>query len=361
MGMDRRFPGRWPGGFRSGRLFQILAVFALIASALTLGACGVTDDPMSTIGQEGRANDRIWYVYNILWVGVVIVLVLVEGLLVYTLFRFRHRPKTAHGRPVPVHGNTTLEIAWTIIPAVILVAISVPTLQVLAELSDPPDDLPNMRVDVIGHQFFFEFQYIEDELQSTNTLHIPEDTIIDINLTSNDVIHSFWVPKLNGKTDNVPGRTNEMWIQADDPGIYQGQCAEFCGTGHALMKFQVEVHTQEDYDAWVQQQKDRAAGGGELAQRGQEVAQSNGCTGCHSVDGADAIGPTWLGLYESEVPLADGSTVVADDEYIIESIREPGAKVHEGYPNGVMPAFSPDQISDEDVGAIIAYIQTLTE
>ena len=106
------------------------------------------------------------------------------------------------------------------------------------------------------------------------------------------------------------------------------------------MKFQVEVHTQEDYDAWVQQQKIAPQVAGELAQRGRKCP-ANGCTGCHSVDGADAIGPTWLGLMNREVPLADGSTVVADDAYIIESIREPGAKVHEGFPNGVMPALQP--------------------
>jgi cytochrome c oxidase subunit 2 len=359
MGMDRCFPGQWPGGFRSGRLFRILAVFALVALAFTLSACGVTDDPQSTIAQEGRANERIWFVYNIIWVGVAVVFVLVEALLIYTIIRFRRRPKTAHGRPVPVHGNTTLEIAWTIIPAVVLVAIGIPTLQVLADLETTPDDQNSMQVEVTGHQFFFAFNYPEQELQTTNVLHIPEDTVIDIELRSDDVIHSFWVPKLNGKTDNVPGRTNTMWIEADNPGTYHGQCAEFCGTGHALMKFQVEVHTQADFDAWVQEQRDRAAGGGELAQRGAQIAQENGCTGCHSIDGTEAIGPTWQGLYGSEVTLADGSTVTADDAYITESIHDPGAKIHEGFQN-IMPATFADMPEDE-IEAIIAYIQTLAE
>jgi cytochrome c oxidase subunit II len=359
MGMDRCFPGRWPGGFRSGRLFRILAVFALIALAFTLSACGVTDDPQSTIAQEGRANERIWFVYNIIWVGVAVVFVLVESLLIYTIIRFRRRPKTAHGRPVPVHGNTTLEIAWTIIPAVVLVAIGIPTLQVLADLETTPDDQNSMQVNVTGHQFYFAFDYPEQELQTTNVLHIPEDTVIDIELRSGDVIHSFWVPKLNGKTDNVPGRTNTMWIEADNPGTYHGQCAEFCGTGHALMKFQVEVHTQADFDAWVQQQRDRAAGGGELAQRGAQIAQENGCTGCHSIDGTAAIGPTWQGLYGHEVTLADGSTVTADDAYITESIHDPSAKVAEGFQD-IMPKTFAD-MSEDDIAAIIAYIQTLAE
>ncbi|HEX5164349.1 MAG TPA: cytochrome c oxidase subunit II [Thermomicrobiales bacterium] len=357
--MDRRFPGRWPGGFRSGRLFRILAVVTLLLLAFTLSACSVTSDPQSTIARDGRANDRIWFVYDILWIGVAVVLILVEGLLIYTLIRFRRRPKTVHGRPVPVHGNTTLEIAWTIIPAVILVAISIPTLQVLADLSDPPDDQPQMQIDVIGHQFYFEFQYPEEGLQTTNTLHIPEDTIVDIDITSGDVIHSLWVPRLNGKTDAVPGRTNDMWIEADNPGTYHGQCAEFCGTGHALMRFTVEVHTKADYDAWVQQQKDRAAGGGELAQRGQQIAQENGCTGCHSIDGSAAVGPTWQGLFGHEVTLSDGSTVTADEAYITESIRDPSAKIVQGFPD-IMPKTFAD-MSQDDIDAIIAYIQTLTE
>jgi len=361
--MERRFPGRWPGGFRRGRLFRFLAVIVLTVMAFALSACAATDQPQSTMDRSGLANERIWFVYDILWIGVAVILVLVEGLLVYTIWRFRHRPKTVHGRPVPVHGNTTLEIAWTIIPAVILVAISIPTLQVLAELDDAPneDNLPTMPIEVIGHQFFFEFRYPNDELQTTNTLHIPEDTIVEIEMTSNDVIHSFWVPKLNGKTDNIPGRTNTMWLHANDPGTYYGQCAEFCGTGHALMRFTVQVHTQDDYAAWVQQQKDRAAGGGELAQRGQQLAQENGCTGCHSIDESDAIGPTWQGLYGHETTLADGSTITVDDAYLAESIRNPGAKVVEGFPNGVMPEFGSDQLSDEDVEAIVAFIATLAE
>jgi cytochrome c oxidase subunit 2 len=125
------------------------------------------------------------------------------------------------------------------------------------------------------------------------------------------------------------------------------------------MKFQVEVHTQEDFAAWVQEQKDRAAGGGEQAQRGQQLAQQNGCTGCHTIDGAAAAGPTWQGLYGSEVTLADGSTVTADDAYITESIRDPGAKIHEGFANIMPTTFA--GMSDEDIAAIIAYIQTLAE
>jgi cytochrome c oxidase subunit 2 len=355
--MARRSPGHQPDGALRGRLARMLPVLGLLSLTLLLASC--TDDPQSTIPQGGPVNAKIWTVYNFLWIGAAVVFVLVEGLLVFTIFRFRHAPRTAHGRPVPVHGNTRLEIMWTIIPAIVLVVIAVPTLSIIADLANTPEDDNIVRVDVIGNQFFFAFEYPDFGVRTTNTLHIPEDTVIDINLQSNDVIHSFWVPHLAGKTDNVPGRTNTMWLEADDPGEYHGQCAEFCGIGHALMKFTVQVHTQAEFDSWVQEQQ--AGGGSEEARRGQQLADANGCTGCHTVDGSEGVGPTWQGLFGSEVTLADGSTVTADEAYITESIRNPSAKVAEGFPDGVMPTFDASRLSDEDIQAIIAYIETLVE
>lgn len=363
--MVRRLPGRQPDGSRRSRLTRAISVAGLIVVALTLSACG--GGPLSTIPQDGAPNERIWDVYWFLWIGAAIVFVLVEGLLVYTIFRFRRAPQTAHGRPVPVHGNTKLEILWTIIPAIVLVFIAVPTLQIIAELATPPerDGEEPLEVIVTARQFFFQFEYPELDIQTANTMYIPVGRVIDLKLRSGDVIHSFWVPRLAGKMDTIPGRTNEMWLTAEQPGTYAGECAEFCGVGHALMRFDVEAQTPEDFDAWVQEQLNPSTGGGEgedgdLAARGQQLAQANGCVGCHSVDGAQSAGPTWQGLFGSEIPLASGETVTADEEYITNSIRNPGDQIHEGFSN-IMPAFGPDQLSDEDVQAIIAYMQTLSE
>ncbi|HAX24427.1 MAG TPA: cytochrome c oxidase subunit II [Thermomicrobiales bacterium] len=349
--MVRRLQGRRPGGGHRGYLSRTLLIITLTLLTLAITACGSA--PQSTLIRKGEAADRIWDVYGLIWIGAAIVFVLVEGLLVYTIIRFRRAPRTAHGRPVPVHGNTKLEIIWTIIPAVVLVFIAIPTLQIIADLAEPPTDQgAPLKVDVIGHQFYFEFSYPELGVKTTNAMHIPTGTIVDISLQSNDVIHSFWVPQLAGKTDLIPGRTNRMWLEAAEAGTYHGQCAEFCGLGHALMRFTVEAQTQADFDAWVNEQKNPTAGGG-----GQQLAQSLGCTGCHSVDGTASVGPTWKGLYDHSVKLSDGSSVTADDAYIKESILQPNAQVVGGF-QPIMPSFE-GRVTDADIQELIAYIKSL--
>jgi cytochrome c oxidase subunit 2 len=350
--MARRLPGMLPDGYRSGRLPRLAAVLGLLLMTVVFASCGVADDPQSTIAQGGEANERIWFVYNILWVLSAIVFVLVEGMLIYAIWRFRHRPRMAHGRPVPVHGNTRLEIIWTIIPAIIIAGIGIPTLQVLAELSDSPDEDSNVAIEAIAHQFFFEFRYPEG-VNSSNVLHIPEDTYIDVSLHSNDVIHSFWVPKLNGKTDMIPGRVNEMWLRADDPGTYAGQCAEFCGVGHALMKFQVEVHTQEDYEAWIQEQLNPSTAEGDPA-TGEQLVVNGACAACHAIEGTSAqgaVGPALDGI--ASRPQIAG--VVENNE---ENLRAWISNAPALKPGTAMP---PMNLSEADLNHVVAYLQTLTE
>lgn len=323
----------------------------LLAMAGLLSACGVTDDPQSTIRQAGEHNARIWSVYNWLWIGAAIVFVLVEALLVYTLIRYRRAPKTAHGRPVPVHGNTTLEVMWTIIPALVLVLISVPTLQVIADLSSTPENMGEpLRVDVIGHQFFFEFRYPELGVRSTNTMYIPEDRPIDINLQSADVIHSFWVPVLAGKTDNIPGRTNHMWLSADEPGEYSGQCAEFCGTGHALMRFKVVAQTEADFNDWVQNQLNPSATGDPAV--GEQLVTAGACAGCHAIDGTSAGGAVGPNLTKFGAQEQIAGVVENTPENLSAWLHDPAAVK----PGTAMPKLP---LSDADIMHIVAYLETL--
>lgn len=354
--MARRLPGSSLDGFRPGRLprlHRILFMLLLVVLALGLSACGAGDDvPLSTIPQEGEANERIWFVYNFLWIGAAIVFVLVEGGLVYILWRYRHKPRMAHGRPVPIHGNTTLEIVWTVIPAVVIALIGIPTLQVLFELSDSPNEDSNIPIEVIGNQFYFEFRYPEG-VNSSNVLYIPEDTYIDLSLTSNDVIHSFWVPKLNGKTDNIPGRYNEMWIRADNPGTYAGQCAEFCGLGHALMKFEVEALTKEDYAAWIEEQLNPTTAEGDPA-AGEQLVVNGPCAACHLVEGTSAqgnVGPELTG-FGSRPQIAG---VVENNE---ENLRAWLANPPAVKPGTAMPALP---LSEVDINHLVAYLQSLTD
>ena len=190
--------------------------------------------------------------------------VLVGFVLIYTMIRYRHR----EGDPLPkqVHGNTRFELGWTIAPAILLIFLAVPTLQGIFELGRAPkkDDL---HIQVTAFRFGWRFEYTDapyvkadgKPLDVSTELHVPVGKEVGILLHSEDVIHSFWVPKLAGKTDDIPGRANQMWFKADEPGTYSGQCAELCGIGHAGMRFKVIAQTPGDFHAWVQQQM--AAGG----------------------------------------------------------------------------------------------------
>jgi cytochrome c oxidase subunit 2 len=327
-----------------------LAGAALAAVVLlVLSACG-TDHPQTTIAQDGEANRRIWDVYYILWIGAAVVFVLVEGLLVFAIIRGRRRPRTVHGRPVPVHGNSTLEVVWTIIPAIVLVGIGIPTLQILADLHERPDDPNTIHVEVIARQFAFEFRYPELGIQSFGEMHIPTQTMIDLDLKSDDVIHSFWVPRLAGKTDHIPGRTNEMWLTADKPGEYAGQCAEFCGLGHAQMRFKVVAHDQADYDAWVQEKLNPQAGGDPEA--GRALFMSVGCAGCHTIDGTEAKGTVGPNLTH----IASQDTIAGVLENTPENLHAWIDNPQAHKPGTLMPDLG---LSPPDIDNIVAYLETL--
>jgi cytochrome c oxidase subunit 2 len=176
-------------------------------------------------------------------------------------------------------------------------------------------------------------------------------------MESADVIHSFWVPEFRLKQDVVPGRVTEYRVTPILEGSYKVRCAELCGTSHAYMENNVVVDSQSVYDEWVVEQIKIAEESKTPEGQGKILATKNGCVGCHSADGSPLTGPTWFGLYGEEVPLADGSTVVADDAYITESILDPNAKIVEGFPSpSVMP---PYVLTDEEIANLIAYIKTL--
>ena len=207
---------------------------------LLLAAC-YPDNPQSTFGVSGPvAQSQLNLLYWILGAAL-FVFVVVGAILMYITIRYRRR--AGDGDPEQIHGNTPLEIGWTIAPSLVLVVIAVPTVLTVFDNLNSPD--PNaMTVDVVGHQWWFEFKYPHPDGESTvvtaNELHIPVGEVVNINLDSKDVLHSFWIPKIAGKVDLVPGNKNFMWIQADEAGEYLGQCAEFCGEAHALMRFRVD-------------------------------------------------------------------------------------------------------------------------
>jgi len=212
-----------------------------------------------------------------------------------------------------------------------------------------------MVVRVTAGQWFWKFQYQDSGITST-TLFLPVGRQVDLQMTSLDVIHSFWVPEFRVKQDIVPGQTNELRITPIEIGAYRVRCAELCGTRHAYMEAPVYVVSQQDFDAWVGQQAATVLVDPVL--RGQQLVQQNGCLNCHSVSGAAGIGPTWSHLYESEVTLSDGSEVPADTDYLRTSIISPNLQVLQGFYPNVMPNFA-DVLDQTEVEDIIAYIQSL--
>src|SRR5690242_1657968 len=176
------------------------------------------------------------------------VFVLVEGALIYAIFRFRGKPDDPE--PRQVHGNTTIEIIWTVIPALILAAIAVPTVRGIFETNaTPTGDV--LKVEVVGHQWWWEFRYPELNLTTANEVHIPVGQTVSFHMSTADVVHSFWPPRFAGKRDVFPNRETRMWFKAEQAGEYPGQCAEFCGIEHGRMAFRVRAQTPEEFQAWV--------------------------------------------------------------------------------------------------------------
>ncbi len=259
------------------------------APALLLAGC-FQDVRQSTVFPESDTTRVVQDVYRLVtWIDTVI-FIFVFVLLAWVVIRYRERKGQALSIPKQVHGSTGLEIAWTIIPALILVFIAVPTWEAIFRNANPPPT-NTMTIRSIGHQWWWEFNYNELGLITANELHIPLGKSIVIDTQSKDVIHSFWVPKLVGKQDAIPGKTNVMWFTPEKTGIYYGQCAEFCGTSHANMRFRVIVDTQADFDAWVARTKQPQKAETAEAKDGEGLFAAKGCIACHTITGRpDAVG-----------------------------------------------------------------------
>ncbi len=257
----------------------------LLLLALILAACGASG-PQTSLDPAGPIADNI----NDLWLLVfrvgVAVFVIVEGVLVYAIWRFRER-KDDDRRPKQVHGNTALEITWTIVPAVLLAALTIPMLQGLFEMRQVPTGNV-LHINVTGHQWWWEFEYVNETapdgrtIVTANELHIPNGRDVYLTMTSADVIHSFWLPALNGKRDVVPGRITNLTLHAYEPTSedqpHLGQCAEFCGLAHADMRLKAFVHNAADYSSWVAEQLAPTTAVGEGWDTFSVI-----CTQCHQV------------------------------------------------------------------------------
>ena len=234
------------------------AVALTVALAVFLAACGQQNYPESIFHQRTDVNRDVDYLFKILIYAGTAVFIFVEGILVWTLIKFRKRP--GQPEPVHVHGNTTLEIAWTVIPLVILILIAIPTIQTIFKTQATARS-DALQVEVIGHQWWWEFRYPQYQVVTANELYLPVGRTVNFTMTSKDVIHSFWIPSLSGKRDVMPNHTNYLWFSPDSSGsnAWNGACAEFCGTSHANMKFRTFTVSAADFESWAKHQAEAAA------------------------------------------------------------------------------------------------------
>ena len=273
------------------RFFFLLGMLAL----LLLLVAGCSTGKQSTWDPLGPVADKQLELFNVLLWVMVAVFVFVEGILLYAIIRYRSRP----GRvPSRTHGNLPLEIAWTIIPTILVLGLGIWSVFTLFELDEPPSSEQNvLQVNVTAHQWWWEFEYPDagggKRITTANELRIPVDRAVKLNLNSDDVLHSFWVPKLAGKLDIIPTRTNKMWFKADSdkidslPATLYGQCAELCGVAHALMRFRVHVLSEDDYEEWVSNFGPPTPLTGR-AEEGKTTFLVN-CAICHTINPADPV------------------------------------------------------------------------
>ena len=243
---------RRPGTRKAG------AVALTVALAVFLAACGQQNYPESIFHQRTDVNREVDYLFKILIYFGTGVFIFVEGILVWTLIKFRKRP--GQPEPVHVHGNTTLEIAWTVIPLVILILIAVPTIRTIFKTQAVARS-DALQVEVIGHQWWWEFRYPQYQVVTANELYLPVGRTVNFTMTSKDVIHSFWIPALSGKRDVIPNHTNYLWFSPDSTGsnsAWNGACAEFCGTSHANMRFRTFTVSVADFESWAKHQAEAA-------------------------------------------------------------------------------------------------------
>ena len=281
----------------------------------------------------------------------------VGGLLVFVIIKYRARGPDSLHEPAQVYGSVQVELAWTVIPVLIVVVLFLTTARVIFAIQDAPEPQSALDVTVVGHQFWWEFRYPKLGIVTANELHIPISTNSNpeptyLKLLSADVDHSFWVPQLGGKTDLIPNHPNQMWIDPHAAGLYLGQCAQFCGIEHAKMLLRVYVDTPDQFAAWVKNQQQPGVEDPSVA-AGRHVFESQACMNCHTIAGTAAkgtFGPDLTHLMSRATVAAGVATNTPDN--LRAWIQDPSTFK----PGALMPAM---QLSDRETNEVVAYLSTL--
>jgi cytochrome c oxidase subunit II len=300
----------------------------------------------------------------LLWLSVFFFVIVVGGM-IYLAVKYRKRDGV---KPKYILDNHALELFWTIVPTILLMFIFVWGWDVYKSMVRAPSNA--MEIRVIGKQWLWNFQY-DDGRVLTNEVYVPLNTPVKFLMSSEDVLHSFFVPSFRVKSDVVPGMYTSVWFEAKEPGEHQVFCTEYCGASHSLMLAKVKVLEADKWEMWKRGKPvevtgavkvaDAAAGGTTLSlpEQGLKLTQEKGCVACHNSTGQPGgIGPTYKGSFGTEREFADGSKAVMDEAYLRESILKPTAKTVKGFAMGVMPPYQ-GLLKEEELNAVVAYIKSL--
>jgi cytochrome c oxidase subunit 2 len=285
------------------------------------------------------------------------IFLVVCSLLVYSVVKFRSKATDSASEPAQVYGSTQIELAWTVIPILIVVVLFTASARVIHAIQDAPKPANAVDVTVIGHQFWWEFRYPGLGIVTANELHIPVSDITRhrptfLKLLSADTDHSFWIPQLGGKTDLIPNHPNSMWVDPPHTGVFLGQCAQYCGTQHAKMLLRVSVDTPEDFDAWVRAQQ-QPANEDEQTTAGRHIFETTACINCHAISGTRAngrFGPDLTHLM-TRVTIASGAA-----ENTTENLRLWLQNPDAIKPGSLMPAM---KVNEDDLDALVRYMESL--
>jgi len=355
---------------RNGKHFLIVLVLIVVATFLThetLTAIYTLPAGIGGASEQAVSIDTMFVAHFWLISGLFSLIVVFMG---YAIVVFRRKPgdeeEGAH-----FHSHTTLEIVWTVIPLVSVIAFGIWGAIVLDDVTAESEN--EMVIEVVGQQWAWTFSYPDyEEVGTSSRLVLLVDQPVLLKMNSRDVLHSFWVPEFRVKKDLVPGQETYLRITPNKIGDYKVGCAEICGFDHANMLADVWVRSEEDFRAWVVEQS-RSLANLSPDERGEYWATDRGCVGCHSADGTDMIGPSWLDLFGQEEALEGGATVVVDETYLAESILKPDLAIVAGRQN-IMPNTYPEQFDQREaelleingidvsiLNDLIAYIESLAE
>jgi cytochrome c oxidase subunit II len=333
---------------------------ALLFSCLALVTARATAAPaqgLSIFAPESTPAKSIFDLSMFVLGITAVIFVVVATLLLYSIVKFRVTSANADREPPQVYGSTQIELAWTIVPLLIVLVLFAATARVIHAVQDAPKPPTAVEVIVIGHQFWWEYRYPALGIVTANELHIPvsepsRPRPTFLTLLSADTDHSFWIPQLAGKTDLIPNRINKLWMDPQRPGVFLGQCAQYCGTQHAKMLQRVSVDTPDEFNAWVSAQQQPAAQD-DSAIAGRRVFETTACINCHTVRGTAAngrFGPDLTHLM-SRATIASGAA-----ENTAESLRVWLTDPDAIKPGSLMPAM---KLSDVELDALVQYMQSL--